>query len=47
VLGFLYLLARRLPAARRLDGAYAALVAIIIAVVATFGVYASIAGLLG
>jgi Mn2+/Fe2+ NRAMP family transporter len=47
VLGFLYLLARRLPSQRRLDGAYAVLVAVVIAVVTIFGVYASIAGLLG
>ena len=47
VLGFLYLLARRLPPPRRLDGLYARLVALIIVLVACFGVYASVAGLLG
>jgi Mn2+/Fe2+ NRAMP family transporter len=46
VLGFLYLLARRLPSPRRLTGIYAVLVASIITVVVIFGVYASIAGLL-
>jgi NRAMP (natural resistance-associated macrophage protein)-like metal ion transporter len=47
VLGFLYLLARRLPPPRRLSGAYAGLVALIICLVVTFGVYASVAGLFG
>jgi Mn2+/Fe2+ NRAMP family transporter len=46
VLGFLYLLARRLPSPRRLTGTYAVVVAAIIAVAVIFGVYASIAGLL-
>jgi Mn2+/Fe2+ NRAMP family transporter len=46
VLGFLYLLARRLPQPYRLQGAYAAIVAAIILVSAGFGVYAGIAGLL-
>jgi Mn2+/Fe2+ NRAMP family transporter len=46
VLGFLYLLARRLPQPYRLQGAYAAIVASIIIVSAGFGVYAGIAGLL-
>lgn len=45
VLGFLYLLARRLPAPYRLRGAYAALVAFVIALSAGFGVYAGIAGM--
>jgi len=47
VLGFLFLLARRLPPPRRLAGIYAALVAVIIGAVVLFGVYASVAGLLG
>jgi NRAMP (natural resistance-associated macrophage protein)-like metal ion transporter len=47
VLGFLYLLARRLPAPHRLDGAYAAMVAAIIVLVALFAVYASVAGIWG
>jgi Mn2+/Fe2+ NRAMP family transporter len=45
VLGFLYLLARRLPPPYRLRGAYAALVALVIALSAGFGVYAGIAGM--
>jgi Mn2+/Fe2+ NRAMP family transporter len=45
VLGVLYLLARRaLPEAHRLKGAYAIVVAIIIAVTAGFGVYAALIG---
>jgi Mn2+/Fe2+ NRAMP family transporter len=47
VLGFLYLLARRLPQPHRLDGGYAVLVALVIGLVVIFGVYASIAGLFG
>jgi len=47
VLGFLYLLARRLPAPYRLGGAYAALVALVILVTAGFGVYAGLAGAAG
>jgi VIT1/CCC1 family predicted Fe2+/Mn2+ transporter len=47
VLGFLYLLAPRLPAPHRLDGAYAVIVAAIIALAAAFAVYASLAGILG
>jgi Mn2+/Fe2+ NRAMP family transporter len=47
VLGFLYLLARRLPGPYRLGGAYAAFVAVIILLSAGFGVYAGIAGLEG
>jgi Mn2+/Fe2+ NRAMP family transporter len=47
VLGFLYLLARRLPAPYRLRGAYAALVALVILVTAGFGVYAGLAGVAG
>ncbi|HSY29373.1 MAG TPA: divalent metal cation transporter, partial [Burkholderiaceae bacterium] len=46
VLGFLYLLARRLPMPHRLQGSYAAIVAIVILVSAGFGVYAGVAGLL-
>ena len=45
VLGFLYLLARRLPEPWRLKGGYAALCASIIAVSAGFGVYSGVAGL--
>jgi Mn2+/Fe2+ NRAMP family transporter len=46
VLGFLYLLARRLPQPHRLQGPYAMVVASIIIVSAGFGVYAAVAGLL-
>jgi Mn2+/Fe2+ NRAMP family transporter len=46
VLGFLYLLARRLPEPHRLRGAYAVVVALIIMAAAGFGVYAGIAGML-
>ncbi len=44
VLGFLYLLARRLPMPHRLSGGYAIVVALIIALTAGFGVYAGLAG---
>jgi Mn2+/Fe2+ NRAMP family transporter len=47
VLGFLFLLARSLPAPHRLAGAYALVVALVIAVTAGFGVYAALAGALG
>ncbi len=47
VLGFLYLLARRLPAPYRLSGSYAVVVALIVALAAGFGVYAGLAGLGG
>jgi hypothetical protein len=47
VLGFLYLLARRMPAPYRLRGAYAAFVAVVILISAGFGIYAGIAGLVG
>jgi hypothetical protein len=47
VLGFLYLLARRLPEPHRLRGGYAGSVAVIIAVSVIFGVYSGIAGLWG
>jgi Mn2+/Fe2+ NRAMP family transporter len=45
VLGFLFLLARRLPEPLRLKGPYAAICAAIIAVAAGFGVYSGVAGL--
>ena len=45
VLGFLYLLARRLPAPYRLEGAYGMFVAAVILLTAGFGVYAGLAGL--
>lgn len=45
VLGFLYLLARRLPEPHRLQGGYAFTVAAVIAVAAGFGVYAGISGI--
>ncbi|MBS0396212.1 MAG: divalent metal cation transporter [Proteobacteria bacterium] len=47
VLGFLYLLARRLPAPHRLAGGYAAVVFATIALTAGFGVYAALAGTAG
>lgn len=47
VLGFLYLLARRLPEPHRLRGSYAGVVAFIIMLTAGFGVYAALAGLRG
>ena len=47
VLGFLYLLARRLPQPHRLRGAYAAMSGAIILVTVVFGVYAGVAGLWG
>jgi Mn2+/Fe2+ NRAMP family transporter len=47
VLGFLYLLARRLPKPYRLQGAYAAIVAIVIAATVIFGVYSGLSGLWG
>jgi Mn2+/Fe2+ NRAMP family transporter len=46
VLGFLFLLARRLPAPYRLKGAYAGAVATVIVVTVALGLYSSIAGLL-
>jgi Mn2+/Fe2+ NRAMP family transporter len=45
VLGFLYLLARRLPEPYRLKGGYAALCAAVIVVSAGFGVYSGVSGL--
>jgi Mn2+/Fe2+ NRAMP family transporter len=47
VLGFLYLLARRLPGPYRLQGAYAAVAGAVILVTVAFGVYSGIAGLWG
>ncbi len=47
VLGFLFLLARRLPPPYRLRGAYAALSGAIILVTVVFGVFAGVAGLWG
>jgi hypothetical protein len=47
VLGFLYLLARRLPEPHRLSGLYAVVVALVIAASVIFGVYSGIAGLWG
>ena len=45
VLGFLYLLARRLPRPYRLAGGYRLVVAVVLALTTGFGVYASVAGL--
>jgi Mn2+/Fe2+ NRAMP family transporter len=47
VLGFLYLLARRLPHPYRLRGAYAAIVAVVIAAAVVFGLYSGVLGLWG
>jgi Mn2+/Fe2+ NRAMP family transporter len=47
VLGFLYLLARRLPKPYRLQGAYAVLVAIVIGSTVIFGLYSGLSGLWG
>jgi len=47
VLGFLYLLARRLPEPHRLRGPYAAVVATIVSISVLFALYSGIAGLLG
>ena len=47
VLGFLYLLARRLPEPYRLQGAYAALIAIVVAATVIFGVFSAVSGLWG
>jgi Mn2+/Fe2+ NRAMP family transporter len=46
VLGFLYLLARRLPEPHRLKGGYAVVVALVILLSAGFGVYAGLSGIL-
>jgi Mn2+/Fe2+ NRAMP family transporter len=45
VLGFLFLLARKLPAPYRLQGGYAWLVGAIVLVTVVFGVYSGVAGL--
>jgi Mn2+/Fe2+ NRAMP family transporter len=45
VLGFLYLLARRLPEPFRLSGAYHGLVAAVLAVTVLLGLYAGVAGI--
>ena len=47
VLGFLYLLARRLPNPYRLKGAYALIVAVVIAAAVIFGLYSGVLGLWG
>ena len=47
VLGFLYLLARRLPEPHRLQGPYALLVAVIVALTVVFGVYSGVSGIWG
>ena len=46
VLGFLFMLARRLPAPHRLQGSYAIVVGTIILIAASFGVYAGLSGTL-
>jgi hypothetical protein len=45
VLGFLYLLARRLPPPYRLHGVYEVVVVLTIVTTAGFGVYAALVGL--
>jgi Mn2+/Fe2+ NRAMP family transporter len=47
VLGFLYLLARRLPEPHRLQGTYAVVVAAVVSVSVLFALYSGIAGLWG
>ena len=47
VLGFLYLLARRLPLPYRLRGFYAVIVALVITLTSGFGVYAGLSGVAG
>jgi len=47
VLGFLYLLARRLPNPYRLQGAYELIVAVVIAAAVIFGLYSGVLGLWG
>jgi len=47
VLGFLYLLARRLPQPHRVQGPYAVVVAIVMLVTAGFGVYTAVSGVAG
>jgi hypothetical protein len=45
VLGFLFLLARRLPGSDQLRGPYAAVVAVVISFTTALGVYAALSGL--
>ena len=45
VLGFLYLLARRLPRPYRLSGRYAIFAGVVMLVTVVFGVYSGVAGL--
>ena len=47
VLGFLFLLARKLPAPWRIKGAWAWVSGVVIAITVLFGVYSGVAGLLG
>jgi Mn2+/Fe2+ NRAMP family transporter len=47
VLGFLYLLARRLPIPYRLQGVYAIIIAIVITLTVIFAVYSGLSGLWG
>jgi Mn2+/Fe2+ NRAMP family transporter len=47
VLGFLYLLARRLPGPYRLRGGYAVVVALVILLTVGFGLYSGLAGVAG
>ena len=47
VLGFLYLLARRLPKPYRLQGVYAVIIAIVITLTVIFAVYSGLSGLWG
>jgi hypothetical protein len=47
VLGFLYLLAQRLPEPYRLQGAYAWIVGLVIAAAVVFGLYSAVLGLWG
>ena len=45
VLGFLFLLARKLPEPHRISGGYAAAVAVLIFLVTTLGVYSGLSSL--
>ena len=47
VLGFLFLLARRLPQPYRLQGRYGFVATLVTAIVVGFGVFSGIAGLFG
>ncbi len=47
VLGFLYMLARRLPEPHRLQGGYAVVVGLIVALTVVFGVYSGVSGIWG